>query len=185
MDREEPVDVTVEGPEKSEDQVSDSGEVDNTSKESADPTDTGEASTPPKSENSVVSPTAIPSYLQDLFAGLVNELKESNQQLQRGVEQKINESNQQLYSRVVQKINESNQQIREDIRKENESLIKRFQLEIQKLSQDFSERLKSETTRFSQQIRLVQGDTERELVGVQKKLQGMSSEFNARLEQQS
>jgi hypothetical protein len=226
LDREEQVDVTVEGLDKSGDQVRDSGGADNTSKESADATNTGAESTPPHADNSVVSSTAIPSYLQDLFAGmvasmragnleLVNELKESNQQLQRGVEQKINdsnqqlqsrveqkindsnqqlqskveqkinESNQQLQSRVEQKINESNQQMREDIRKENESLINQFSLDTEKLRQDFSERLESETTRLAQQIRLVQGDTERELVGVQKKFQGMTSEFDARLEQQS
>jgi hypothetical protein len=241
LDREEPVDVTVGGLDKSWDQVRDSGGADNPSTESADATDTGAASTPPQAENSVVSSTAIPSYLQDLFAGmvasmragnleLVNELKKSNQHLQRGVEQKINESNQQLQSRVEQKIkksnqqlqstveqkinesnqqlqsrveqkikesnqqlqstveqkiNDSNQQMREDIRKENESLINQFRLDTQKLRQDFSERLESETTRLAQQIRLVQGDTERELVGVQKKFQGMSSEFDARLEQQS
>jgi hypothetical protein len=52
MDREELVDVTVEGPGKSGDQVSGCGEVNNTSKESADALNTGEAIKPPQAENS-------------------------------------------------------------------------------------------------------------------------------------
>jgi hypothetical protein len=93
------ISVTVEGLEKSGGQVRESGGVDNTSKESADATDTGAASTQPQAEDSVDSSTAIPSNLQDLFAGmvasmragnleLVNELKKSNQQLQMGSSRK-------------------------------------------------------------------------------------------------
>jgi hypothetical protein len=166
LDREEQVDATVGGLDKSGDQVRDSGGADNTSKESADATDTGAASTTPQAETSVVSSTAIPSYLQDLFAGMVASMRAGNLEL-------------------VNELKGSNQQLREDIRKENESLINQFRLDTEKLRQDFSERIQSETTRLAQQIRLVQGDTERELAGVQKKFQGMSSEFDARLEQQS
>jgi hypothetical protein len=73
--------------------------------------------------------------------------------------------------------------MRAEVRAENEILIKRVQLENQILSQEFSERLKSETSKLAQQVRQVQNDTERELVAVQKTLQGISSEFDTRLQQ--
>ncbi|PNF35692.1 hypothetical protein B7P43_G17395 [Cryptotermes secundus] len=68
---------------------------------------------------------------------------------------------------------------------ENEKLVEQFRLENQKLSQEFSRKLQAETSKVSCQVRQLQGDTERELQVVQEKLQGISSEFETRLEQQS
>jgi hypothetical protein len=101
-------------------------------------------------------------------------------ELQRSVEQKIKESNELLQGSL-----ESNDQTREEIRKENEKLVEQFLLETQKLDQEFSGRLQAETSKLSRQLRQLQFDKGRELTTVQKRFQGIISEFDARLEQQS
>jgi hypothetical protein len=75
--------------------------------------------------------------------------------------------------------------MREEIHRENEKLVEQFRLENQKLNQEFSGRLQAETSKLSFQVRQLQSDTEKELTAVQGKLQGLSSEFDTRLEQQS
>jgi uncharacterized protein YukE len=74
---------------------------------------------------------------------------------------------------------------KEDVRLENEKLIKRFERGNQEISQELTEKLHSDIVTFSHLLRQVQDDTESEHVAVQRNLQVMSSEFDAKLGQQA
>ncbi|PNF40794.1 hypothetical protein B7P43_G16809, partial [Cryptotermes secundus] len=108
---------------------------------------------------------------EELASKLEEKLRENNKKLQSRVQKKLKESKEELQNHVEQKMKESNGQMREEIRREKtRSSTKKFQ---------------SETSKLSHQVRQLQGDTERELTTVQEKLQGISSEFEALLEEQS
>jgi hypothetical protein len=184
VEGEEPVGVAIEIQEQLADLVSTVVETSDADQGPAGRRDTGAVMTPLQLGSDVVNSAALPGYLQDVVASVIASMKAGNLELVN----KLQESNQELLNSVEQKINrlqESNDQMRAEIRVENEKVVKRVQLETQKLRQDFSEGLKSETSKLSRQIRQVREDNERELAVVQEKFQGISSEFDARMGQQS
>jgi hypothetical protein len=122
--------------------------------------------------------------LKQMFAGMMEIMKQNNDKLQESVRSELVASQEKLVA-SQESVRIELSKIRKDIQAENESLIKKFDAQNKQTKREFSEKLEAESRRFHVVVSQVQKETESELIGVKKQLQAVNSDLEAKILQAS